>query len=143
MQMKEYVFPMTSEARMPGFTRVLVLSLFWLGSASVQAAELDLHKSVIVSPDNLSKQEKKALTLVVEEVQKRTLIRWEIRSTWPAEPVPVIAIGPASNLAQFAGPYSGQLTGPPTPTGAEGYRIVIAKSGKNSPAVFVIGNDSR
>jgi hypothetical protein len=121
---------------------ILILTLAGLSVGPLTAEELDLRKAVVVSPGTLSKQEKKAIMLLVEEVQKRTLIRWEIASTWPTGSAPVIAVGPASRLTEFAGPYATQLSQRPAP-GAEGYQIQIKKLDGNSPAVFVIGNDSR
>src|SRR5260370_19968572 len=97
--MKEYDFRTSSQAIMIRHLERVVISLLWVGGAWAHAGELDLHKAVIVSPANLSKQEKKALTLLVEEVQKRTLIRWEATSAWPAESIPVLAVGQASSLS--------------------------------------------
>src|SRR5713226_7950085 len=122
---------------------ILGLTLWGTFASALNAAELDLHKALIVSPGSLSKQEKKALALLVDEVQRRTLIRWEISSTWPAEGIGVIAVGQASSLPQLAGPYAKQLANRKAPAGAEGYQIQIEKSAGSSPAVFVIGNDSR
>src|SRR6266516_4263055 len=102
--------------------------------------ELNLAKAVIVSPANLSKQEKKALTLLVEEVEKRTLVRWDISSSWPAESTAVVAVGSVSRLAEFAGPYAEKLAGGQRSIGVEGYHILVEKAGRPSSAVFVIGN---
>ncbi len=76
-----------------------------------------------------------------------TQIRWEITSTWPGD-VPLIGIGPAPKLGQFAGPYADNLTNwlprySPSRAGPEGYAIVEEDTGRSTPAVFVIGNDSR
>jgi len=42
-----------------------------------QTLALDLAKAVIVTPGKLSGPEKKAVTMLVEEVEKRSQIRWE------------------------------------------------------------------
>src|ERR1700730_9712821 len=88
---------------------ILGLTLWVLAAQPLTAGQLDLHKAVVVSPGNLSKQEKKAIALLVDEVQKRTLVRWEVTSTRPAESIPVIAVGQASSLPQLARPYAKQL----------------------------------
>jgi hypothetical protein len=120
------------------------ISLVLIGTLAcfVGAGELDLTKAVIVTPVNLTKQEKKAVKLLVEEVEKRTLIHLNLFSDWPEETVPVIAVGPASGLTH-AGPFGKQLAERKDSFGAEGFRVAVVKSGRRSPAVFVIGNDSR
>ncbi|HEV3258016.1 MAG TPA: hypothetical protein VG013_14120 [Gemmataceae bacterium] len=135
---------------MPGTgTREIVRLIFGLaaGAASfrglpVQAGELDLRKAVVVVPPGLSKSEGKALDMLVDEVRKRTLIRWPVARTWPADSVPVVAVGPAASLKAFAGPFTPQLAGQPA-KGAEGYRICTQKGDRATSAVFVIGNDAR
>jgi hypothetical protein len=119
-----------------------LLSVAWTGSAALAGA-LDLAKAVVVTPDNLSRQERKALDLLTDEVHKRTLVRWEIVHSWPAESVPVIAVGPVALLKQFAGPFAGRLADRPAVKGAEGFRLLVEKEGRAAPAVFVVGNDAR
>src|SRR5438128_2138110 len=69
-----------------------------------QAAEpvVDLTRAVIVTPANLTPPEGKAITMLVEEVEKRTQIRWPRTESWPADSTPVIAVGPAAALKSFA-----------------------------------------
>jgi hypothetical protein len=104
---------------------------------------LDLRKAVIVCPANLSKSEAKALDLLVEEVQKRTLIRWPVAHAWPADSIPVIAVGPAAQLHAFAGRYAQDVTAAGTGRTAEGYRIRVERQGRAAPVILLIGNDSR
>src|SRR2546422_8061185 len=72
----------------------------------VQSAALDLSKAVVVFPQNMSGPEKKAVTMLIEEVDKRTRISWERASSWPSAPTPVIAAGPVSALNSFAGEFA-------------------------------------
>ncbi len=121
--------------------KAVVLSLFAF-PLFCQAATLDLGKAVIVSPANLAGPEKKALMVLVEEIEKRTQIRLQTASTWPAESTPVIAVGPASALKAFAGRHASALSADRGVAGAEGYRIRVLND-TAAPAVFVIGNDPR
>jgi hypothetical protein len=114
-----------------------------LGGARAQAAELDLGKAVVVAPADLSRQEAKAVTLLVEEVQKRTQIRWEVSHSWPADSTAVIAVGPAASLKSFAGPFSSKLEARPAVKGKDGYRVCVEREGRGAPAVFVVGTDAR
>jgi hypothetical protein len=115
---------------------------FLSGSAAgAGGAEIDLRKAVVVAPAALGRQESKALTMLVDEVRRRTRISWPIVTAWPAEAVPVVAVGPEKDLAALAGGYAQKLA---VPNGApEGYRIRVEVEGRAAPAVFVIGNDAR
>ena len=115
-----------------------VVSCIWIS----QSLALDLANAVIVAPEKLSIPEKKAVSMLVEEVQKRTQIRWERASAWPSGPAAVVAIGLASELNSFAGEYAEELSRDQKVEEDEGYRIRV-KQGKGAPAVFVIGNDTR
>src|SRR5438132_11895949 len=97
-------FPMTKSQspmhnRGLGYSNFVILLALVIGnssfgwSAGARAAMLDLSKAVIVRPDNLSKSETKAVELLVEEVQKRTGIRWEISDAFAKGSTPVIAFG--------------------------------------------------
>jgi hypothetical protein len=116
---------------------VLLLGAF----TSVQA--VDLKNAVVVAPAGLSGPEKKAVTMLVEEVEKRAHIRWPESSVWPTTNVPVIAVGPRSALDDFGGPHNQSLKQEMTGAGpAEGFRLCMKQS-QGEPAVFVIGNDAR
>ncbi len=114
-----------------------------LAPRPARAADLDLAKAVIVAPANLTGPESKALNMLVEEVHKRTLIRWEIAHAWPADSVPVVAVGPVSSLKAFAGDFAPVLAAERVVKGSEGYSIGVKKDGRAAPAVFVVGNDAR
>ena len=104
-----------------------ILWSFALFIWAVPSAALDLSKAVVVSPENVSGPEKKAVTMLVEEVEKRTQIRWERSSSWPPSPTPVIAVGPASALNSFAGEFAEELSNDRGVDGAEGYRIRVKR----------------
>src|SRR5947209_5339495 len=127
-------------------SRPALLVSIWLlvGSVSaVQAAELDLRRAVLVTSPNLSKSESKAVTMLLDEVQKRTLVRWETAQAWPADGTSVVAVGPAASLQAFAGPFADRLAARRQDKGAEGYQILVETKGRAAPAVFVVGNDAR
>ncbi len=96
----------------------LLSGVFWL-SCCGYAAPLDLSKAVVVCAAGLSEPEKKAVTVLVEEVERRTQIRWAVSPTRPAGGAPVVLV------ERGAGP-------------AEGYRIRT-----EGQTVTVSGNDAR
>ena len=114
------------------------------GTLVAHALEQDLRKAVLVTPSDLIKSEARTVQMLLEEVQKRTMVRWEVSHAWPAASVPVIAIGPESSLPGFAGPYVSALArgSGNGQASSEGYRIRVRKDGRDAPAVFVIGNDA-
>src|SRR6516162_1636064 len=91
-----------SKAGSLGAYPLLSLCAFILLPATlIGAPELELTNAVVVFPSNLSGPERKAVTMLVEEVEKRTRIRWPELTAWPAAgslAVPVIALGPKSQL---------------------------------------------
>ena len=102
---------------------------------------IDLTRALVVCPPGLSGPELKAVTMLVEEVEKRTGLHWPCAHAWPTGPTPVIAIGPATALASFAGPYADELATEGSSTAPEGYRIRVRAGA--APAVLVVGNDPR
>ena len=86
---------------------------------SLPAATLDLAKAVVVAPQGLSARQNKAVTMLVEEVEKRTRIRWPVVRMAPRTEAPTISIA----LGKRA---------------AEGYSIRVQQR-----RVVITGNDSR
>jgi len=85
-----------------------------LAALAAPAAALDLTNATIVTPPELSAQEAKAITMLIEEVDKRSGIRWEIA----ASPVTI-------EIARTTGPR-------------EGYSVHSTAHG-----VTIAGNDAR
>ncbi|MFO0945012.1 MAG: hypothetical protein U1D30_03560 [Planctomycetota bacterium] len=113
-------------------------------AADLSAAEptlVDLTRATVVVPDDLNGPEKKAVEVLVEEVEKRTRIRWPVANAWPSDGA-VIALGPAKSRAKFAGP-SAKAAPPATQLPPEGYSLSVEHQGPNRTAVLVVGNDSR
>ena len=113
-----------------------------LATLITRGAAVELGGAVIVTPESPSRLEKNAVTMLIEEVEKRSGIRWVVGSKWPDSSQTVIAIGVASKQNSFAGEYASGLSKDRKVEGAEGYRIHI-KQGRRAPVVFVIGNDDR
>jgi hypothetical protein len=78
---------------------------------------LDLTRATIVAPASLTAREKKAVTMLVEETEKRSQIRWPVAAAAGA--------GPSIQIAKGSGP-------------AEGYSLQATGS-----IVRVTGNDER
>jgi hypothetical protein len=97
---------------------------------------LDLKEAVVLAPDSLSASEKKAVIMLLDEVQKRTQIRWTTATQWPADARAVIAVGQAAALRPIVGGLLDRMA--PAAEGREGYRVQTVDK-----AVLVVGNDER
>ncbi len=98
----------------------------------------DLSRAVVVAPAGLSGPEKKAVQMLVDEVHKRTQIRWQVVDRPPAAGQVTVAVGPSKLAAAFAGRFADALAKEPAPTAAEGFRIRSDAGG-----VVIAGNDAR
>ena len=101
------------------------------------SASLDFTNSVIVTPPKLERLERKAITVLREEIQKRTGIQLSTLTEWPENQQSVIAVGQTGQMKILAGPYSDILENGQT-LGKEGFRLSIKEN-----AILVAGNDPR
>ncbi len=99
---------------------------------------VNLNQAVVVTPSHLAGPEQKAVQMLVEEVEKRTTIRWPVTQSWPSESRPVIVVTPAAQLEAFRNRFT---TAPEAARGPEGYRIWVER--REPSVVFVVGNDTR
>lgn len=118
-------------------TKILLAGFVSLWCA-VETLAADLTKAVVVVPADLSPQEKKAVEMLVDEVHKRTQVRWTAVATWPAGEQAVVAIGPARSLAAFAGKFADELAKDTAVKPPEGFRVR-----SQGTQVVIAGNDPR
>src|SRR5580704_18695015 len=90
----------------------------------VQAAEaFDLSAAVIVVPKGLSGPPSQAVRMLVDEVEKRSQLRWRVTDTWPERAAAIVLVGPAqfaNDVTRGHGVF--EFHGPDTP---EGYRLKV------------------
>jgi hypothetical protein len=103
---------------------------------------IDLSNAVVTSPDGLGKAERNALSMLCDEVEKRTGIRFETTHRWTQSEEPLICVVPAAQLSSFAGNRADEMTGDTDSDRPEGFRLVVQNHSEGT-AVFVIGNDAR
>lgn len=131
---------LTSERRT---VACLLLAFFATLSAPLpsRAAALNLTSATVVSLGS-SKVEKKAVVMLIDEVHKRTGIRWKTAGAWPTKGNTAIVVGKESDLTALAGRFAESLASGPVTKAAEGYRIQIRQDDAGA-AVFVLGTDDR
>src|SRR5262245_12203424 len=91
---------------------ILRVVVCWLVlTAGAIAVAADLSSAVVIVPENASSRVHKAATMLVEEVEKRTGIRWKLANKPPANDTSSVS------LSTFAGPQ----------TKAEGFHVELWK----------------
>ena len=77
----------------------------------------------------------------VEEVEQRSMIRWDRAGQWPAGGTPVVVVGPASGVRDLLAKQGVRLS---LAIGArpEGYYVGVTVD-RVVPVVWVAGNDAR
>jgi len=106
------------------------------------SATIDLSKTtVVVRPGNLPPAEQTAARVLVEEVRKRTGLRWPISTNWPAR---------GSVIALSSGEPASWAKAMPRREGTdlpenrkEGFRLAVQREGKKNGVVWIRGADSR
>ncbi|MHC4171416.1 MAG: hypothetical protein ACYTBX_02790 [Planctomycetota bacterium] len=123
--------------------KVFVISwvFFFIHSAAFATQNmLDFSDCIIVTPEKLAKVEQKVITILQEEIQKRTGIAIAVTNKWPKNDTSVIAVGTKDKLKKFAGPFSSEFKNLNIGD-AEGFGL-FAKSDPQK-AVIIIGEDER
>jgi hypothetical protein len=123
---------------------VVLVSAIVTTERDAEAAEVagssDLTRAVVIAPAGLSPREKKAVAMLIDEVEKRTQIRWQVAAEWPAtDGTPVIVVGTEPILQRDYPRTNPWLKRLPAEPGAEGYRIQTP----TASTVLVVGNDAR
>jgi hypothetical protein len=103
---------------------------------------VDMTRAVVITPSSLTVQERTAVRVLVEEVERRTNVRMPTASEWPADSVPVIAVGPIATSSNWAG-RGLRGSGAASKPEREGYRLALNQSARTAPTVLVLGADSR
>jgi hypothetical protein len=126
---------------------LLTAAAVLLTALPLSAADtLDLTRAVVVTPPGISGPPAKAVRMLVEEVEARSMVRWERAEKWPAAGTPVVAVGPADEVRKLLADRGIQLPAPPAERKPEGYQIGVARGvgfGPAAPVVWVAGNDPR
>lgn len=105
-------------------------------AASARGDILNLSDAIVVIPADQSPLEKQAVRVLIEEVEKRTQIRWQTTAKEP-DTGAAIYVGKQASLADFSIPMPRGLDTTP-----EGFRLLAERDG-NREQLIVAGNDDR
>ena len=106
-----------------------------------QFRAIDLTVATVVARENGAPlAEKTAVTVLVEEAEKRTGVRWTQRAGWPESGPVVVA---TSNLDDVAGGgvAPDEVRNSVTRLKREGYVIAVDVTRSKEPVVWVVGAD--
>ncbi len=106
-------------------------------SATETTAAIDLTRATVVVRGNAAPLvERTAATVLVEEVEKRTGIKWPIATKWPkAGPAVAIVSGKNPTLDGRAAPKND------LPDKPEGYTVKTIADDRGHPTVWIVGTD--
>jgi hypothetical protein len=121
---------------------LLLPLLFAIATAQAEPGTLELSHAKVVTSPRLNKVEAKAVEMLVEEVEKRTRLRWPVLSTWPSEAGPVVVVAPIAEIASFVPEDVAGLCAKKPKPGREGYHLCVRAEG-TTPVVLVAGVDAR
>ena len=136
--------------RVLAWSRPLLIAFAFLASARLAAGavspvqHLDLRETtVLLRAGDIPPAEKTAARVLIEEVEKRTGLKWRVASEWPARGA-VVALSSAAGEEQWgrAAPAPGHATDR-TGRGPEGFRLVADRGEGNQPVIWILGADSR
>jgi hypothetical protein len=125
----------------------------WLGLGALaetpgtaRAASLDFTRAIVVETPDSPPLARQAATVLIEEVEKRTGLRWERRTGWPTNPgpasAPVIALGSTTTLDAAAGRFATDARPRLANAGPEGF-LLMARGTPETPTALVLGRDLR
>src|SRR5687768_16958576 len=84
-------------------TGAVLALLVWFPSASRAAAPaLDLTHATVLAPLGIAGPELRAVRMLVEEVERRTLVRWGAAGSWPPAGTPLVLVGQIDGVRRLA-----------------------------------------
>ncbi len=101
-----------------------------------------LAATVVVRANGAPEAEKTAVTVLIEEAEKRTGVRWTPRTVWPESGSVIVTTSKLDDLA--AGPRPpDEVRQSVTRLKPEGFVIAVDSSRPKQPVVWVVGADAR
>jgi len=102
----------------------------------------DFSNAQIVTVGELSPSEQASVTLLIEEIEKRTLLQLPVVVEKANASVPEILVGTAPSFRKH-GVMIDLLSGTEVNNKSEGYTVRLIKKQAEAPTLVILGNDSR
>jgi hypothetical protein len=120
-------------------TRLLLIIICLFSTTAGFAQTVDLSDSKIICFEKNDKLVQKSISVLQEEVEKRSKIQLASIKKWPKKSETIIAVGLENNLDKFPEEYQLAISKMES-TSAEGYKIAVLEDSKT---VLIVGHDSR
>lgn len=112
-------------------------------NAGLPALVVDLTRATVVAPAESTGPEKKAVTMLLEDVESRTLVRWPSATAAPASGATIV-VGRFSEVRAMLGTRASEVALDESKVTAEGYQIAtMAGVGSAGSVVVIAGKDAR
>lgn len=109
------------------------------GGEAESSGSWNFSNAVVFAPPSLSRRERKAVQVLIEEVERRTEIRWRLTESWPDSTLARVVVAPARALSQLQGRLPDGILDPKP--ASEGFALRSWNSG--APSAAAIGVDER
>jgi hypothetical protein len=113
-------------------------------NTGLPALGFDLTRATVVVPATATTgPEKKAVAMLIEDTESRTLLRWPLASVLPSAQ-PAIVVGRFAEVRVLLGSRAGEVALDETKVGPEGYQLVtLGAAGSAAPVIVIAGRDAR
>ncbi len=113
-------------------------------NVGLPALSYDLTRATVITPPNVSGPEEKAVAMLVEETESRTLVRWPVVHALPAGDSPTIIVGRFAEVRTLLGTRAPEAALNENAVGAEGYQLItLGAAGSAKPMIVIAGRDAR
>ena len=113
-------------------------------NGGLPALAFDLTRATVVTPIAVSGPEQKAVAMLVEDTESRTLVRWPVTHTLPTTNQPTIVVGRFAEVRTLLGTRATEAAFDENKVGPEGYQLItLGSAGSAAPMVIIAGRDAR
>lgn len=113
-------------------------------NVGLPALAYDLTRATVVTPAATTGPEQKAVAMLLEDTESRTLTRWPLTHTLPTTAQPTIVVGRFAEVRALLGARAAEAALDESKVNAEGYQLAtLGAAGSAAPVIVIAGHDAR
>ncbi len=113
-------------------------------NVGLPALAYDLTRATVVTPAAATGPEQKAVAMLLEDTESRTLTRWPLAHALPATAQPAIVVGRFAEVRALLGARAAEAALDESKVSAEGYQLAtLGAAGSAAPVIVIAGRDAR